>query len=325
MKKTYRKNLKGKNILVVGGAGFIGSHLCEGLIQSRVKRIIVLDDLSVGKKENLKEINNKIIFIKANAENYKILDKLISKHKVEYIFNLATLALPFSFKMPRKTFEINVKVILNLLELLRKKKFLSLCHFSSSEIYGTARYTPMDENHPTLPTTSYAAGKLAADKALVSYSNMFNLDAFIVRPFNNYGPRQPISIEEIGVIPKTIKRIFDKKNPIIYGNGKQKRDFIFVKDTVSYVLESFTKIQAGDEINICSDNTLNIKKLILLISKLMKNRKKILYKKERKADVFSHHGDNKKLKKIVKIKQNNFFNNIQNTIIFYENYLNNEK
>ena len=72
MKKTYRKNLKGKNILVVGGAGFIGSHLCEGLIQSRVKRIIVLDDLSVGKKENLKEINDKIIFIKANAENYEI-------------------------------------------------------------------------------------------------------------------------------------------------------------------------------------------------------------------------------------------------------------
>ena len=325
MKKIYRKNLKGKNVLVVGGAGFIGSHLSESLIEYKIKKIIILDDLSVGKKENLKKINNKIIFKKGNAENYKILDQLTKKYKIDYIFNLATLALPFSFKFPKKTFETNIKVILNLLELLRKKKFLSLCHFSTSEIYGTSIYTPMDEKHPTVPTTSYAAGKLAADKALISYCKMFNLDAFIVRPFNNYGPRQLITREEIGVIPKTIRRIYNLKNPIIYGNGKQKRDFIFVKDTVSYILKSFTKIPPGDEVNVSSNNPIMIKNVILLISKLMKNKKKIIYKKERPADVFSHHGNNIKLKKIVRIRKDNFVKNINDTINFYRKYLNNEK
>jgi len=321
LKKTYRKNLKGKNVLVVGGAGFIGSHLVEKLLEKKVKKIIVIDNLSVGKKENLKQIYKKIVFKKANAETFKVLEKLIKKYKIEYVFNLATIALPFSFRFPKKTFDTNVKIILNLLELLRKKDFISLCHFSTSEIYGTSIYIPMDEKHPTIPTTTYAAGKLAADKALTSYYKMFNIDAFIVRPFNNYGPRQLISRNEIGVIPKTIKRIFNNKPPIIYGNGKQIRDFIFVRDTVNYIINSFTKIAPGDEVNICSNNPVKIKTLISLISKLMNNKKKILYKKERQADVFLHHGDNRKLKKIIKIKKENFLKNIQDTITFYKNYL----
>jgi len=208
-----------------------------------------------------------------------------------------------------------------LLELLREKKFNSLCHFSTSEIYGTSIYAPMDENHPTYPTTTYASGKLAADKALLSYNKMFNLDAFIVRPFNNYGPRQLISRPEIGVIPKTIKRIYENKSPIIYGSGKQKRDFIYVKDTVDYVINSFTKIPAGQEVNICSNNPVEIKKLIKLICKITNYKKKMIYKKQRVADVFLHHGDNSKLKKIVKIKKNNFLINMRDTINFYIQYL----
>ncbi len=325
MKKTFRKKLNGKNILIVGGAGFIGSHLADILVSINVSRLVVVDNLSVGKKENLKKIKNKIIFKKINAENYFLMQKIVSKYKIDYIFNLATIALPFSFKFPRKTFESNIKVVLNLLELLKKKKFSSLCHFSTSEVYGTLIYKPMDENHPTNPTTTYAAGKLAADKALLSYTKMFKLDAFIVRPFNNYGPRQPILINEIGVIPKTIKRIYMKKEPIIHGDGKQQRDFIFVKDTVSYIVESFTKIPPGQEVNVCNNNPLSIKKLIEIIQKITRSKKKILYKKERVADVFAHHGDNTKLKKILKVKKDNFQKNMKETIDSYFNFLKNEK
>ena len=325
MKKTYRESLKNQNILLIGGSGFIGSHLAETLIKKKINRLVVIDNLSVGKKENLKKILNKIIFIKKNAENSKIVETIIEKYNINYVFNLATLALPFSFKLPRKTFETNVKVVLNLLELLKKKKFNSLCHFSTSEVYGTSVYKPMDENHPTIPTTTYAAGKLAADKAVISYNKMFNLDAFIVRPFNNYGPRQPISINEIGVIPKTLRRIYSNKNPIIYGDGKQERDFIYVKDTVNYVINIFTRVPPGDEINICSNNPIKIKKLIELIKNITKTNSKISFKKKRIADVFSHHGDNKKLKKIIKIKKDNFKKNMIEKINFYMKYLKNEK
>ena len=129
MKKTYRKSLKNQNILLIGGSGFIGSHLAEILIKKKVNRLVVIDNLSVGKKENLKKVLNKIIFIKKNAENSKILETVIKKYKINYVFNLATLALPFSFKLPRKTFETNVKIVLNLLELLKKKIFFIMSFF----------------------------------------------------------------------------------------------------------------------------------------------------------------------------------------------------
>jgi len=108
LKKTFRKKLNGKNILIVGGAGFIGSHLADILVSINVSRLVVVDNLSVGKKENLKKIKNKIIFKKINAENYFLMQKIVSKYKIDYIFNLATIALPFSFKFPRKTFESNI-------------------------------------------------------------------------------------------------------------------------------------------------------------------------------------------------------------------------
>lgn len=325
MKKLYRKSLKGRNILLIGGSGFIGSHLAERLIKKKINKLVVIDNLSVGKKENLNKILNRIIFLRKDAENYKFLENIIKKHNIDYVFNLATLALPFSFKLPRKTFEVNIKIVLNLLELLKKKKFSSLCHFSTSEVYGTSVYKPMDENHPTNPTTTYAAGKLAADKAVISYNKMFDIDAFIVRPFNNYGPRQPILISEIGVIPKTIKRIYLNKSPIIYGDGKQERDFIFVKDTVNYVVDAFTKVPPGDEINICNNSPISIKRLIEIIKNITKTNKKIFYKKKRKADVFSHHGNNQKLKKLIKLKKNNFKKNMIDTINFYIKYLKKQK
>ena len=323
MKKTYRKNLKGQNVLIIGGSGFIGSHLAEELIEKKVKRLVIVDNLSVGKKNNLKRIFNKIVFIKKNAENFDLTESVIKKYKINIVFNLATIALPFSFKFPRKTFETNTLIILNLLELLRQKKFSTLCHFSTSEVYGSAKIIPMSENHALNPTTTYASGKLAADKALESYNKMFGLDCFIVRPFNNYGPRQPILIEEIGIIPKTIKRIYQKKSPVIYGSGKQKRDFIFVKDTCKYILTAYSKIKPGDQINISANNPIQIKKLIDKIILYTKSNKKIIYKKERPADVFIHHGDNKKLKALVKIKKDNFEKNLLETISYYLNFLKN--
>ena len=315
--KNFRKSITGKIILISGGAGFIGSHLVEECLKYNPKKIIVVDDLSVGKIINLKKFLKKIFFLKKDCENFKFLKNLFTKQKIDIVFNLATLALPFSINFPRKTFETNVKITLNFLELLKNRKYKTLCHFSSSEIYGSAKYIPMDENHPKNPTTTYAAGKLSADQAVLSYYKMFNLDAFILRPFNNYGPNQLISRKEIGVVPNTIKRIKRNLSPIIYGSGKQKRDFIYVKDTVFYTLKIFRKVKPGEEINLTNKNVINIKKLILKIMKIMNFDKKIIYKSKRIADVFYHYGDNKKLKKLIKIKKENFNKNLNETINSY--------
>lgn len=315
--KNCRPGFKNKNVLIIGGSGFIGSHLIEELINYKPRKIIIIDNLSVGQYKNISQFSKQIKFIKKDAENFIFLRTFFNNKKIDYVFNLATMALPFSVNYPRKTFETNVTVILNLLELLRLKKYKTLCHFSSSEVYGSAINIPMNEQHPLNPTTTYAGGKLAADFALKTYCSMFKLDAFIVRPFNNYGPKQLISRKEIGVIPATIKRIINKKSPIIHGHGNQKRDFIYVKNTTKYILEIFRKVKSGSEINITNQNVIKIKNLIKDISKIMKSKKKIKFSNERVADVMCHHGDNRKLKQLVKLKSENYLGNLKKTIKFY--------
>lgn len=317
LSKTYRKKIKNQNILISGGAGFIGSYLIEECIKQKAKKIIVLDNLSVGKLENIQHIKNKIIFKKIDCENLNKIKTILKKYKVDVVFNLATIALPFSFKYPRKTLETNTIITLNFLELLKNKQYKTLCHFSSSEVYGTAKFTPMSEVHPKNPTTTYAAGKMAADLAIQAYVKMFDLDAFILRPFNNYGPRQLITRDEIGVIPKTVKRILKNLKPIIYGSGKQIRDFIFVKDTVFYAIKIYSKIKPGKEVNICSNNPVKIVKLIKQICKILNKKPIFIYKKERTADVYCHHGCNKEMKKLVTLKKTNFEHNLKKTIEYY--------
>ncbi|MBL8121030.1 MAG: NAD-dependent epimerase/dehydratase family protein, partial [Anaerolineae bacterium] len=136
-------------------------------------------------------------------------------------------------------FATNATGVLNLLELQRAGRFKTLCHFSTSEVYGTAVYEPMDEQHPRNPTTTYAAGKAAADMAVESYVRMFDVDAFIVRPFNNYGPRQNHKGMLAGIIPLTAWRLLNGIAPEIHGTGQQSRDFIYVSDTVDAVVKLY--------------------------------------------------------------------------------------
>ena len=186
-----RQSVKNKSVLVTGGAGFIGSHLVDAIIAEGAKDVIIVDNLFLGSEENIRDAVSKgAIFYNEDIEFETSVTYIFERHNIDIVFNCATKALNYSFVNPANAFDTNVKGILNLLEHQRKGHFKTLCHFSTSEVYGTAVYEPMDENHPKAPTTTYAAGKAAADLAVESYVNMFGLDAFIVRPFNNYGPRQ---------------------------------------------------------------------------------------------------------------------------------------
>ncbi|MCG7495016.1 dTDP-glucose 4,6-dehydratase [Thalassobius sp. Cn5-15] len=315
-----RENLKGKTVLVTGGAGFIGSHLTDKLIAEGVEHVVVIDNMFIGNVVNLSDAiaTGKVTLYRDDAEISSSVDAIFDEHDIDVVFNCATKALNYSFHNPANAFDTNVRVVLNLLEHQRHGHFKSLCHFSTSEVYGSAVYEPMDEDHPRNPTTTYAAGKAAADMAVESYVRMFDLDAFIVRPFNNYGPRQNYEGMLAGVIPITAVRVLTGKTPEIHGSGEQSRDFIHVSDTVDAVLRLFEVQPAGETVNISTDNQISVNELIPLICKHFNYDGEIIRKEARGSDVLCHNASNEKVKALIDYQLTPFEQGLASTLDWYK-------
>jgi len=284
-------SIQGKRVLVTGGAGFIGSHLVDQLIEEDVEKIVIVDNFFLGTMDNLEQaLQNKkeITIYRESAADFYAMEAIFKKEGIDIVFNMATKALIYSFFNPIGAYMENVEIVRSLLELQKEGFFQTLIQCSSSEAYGTAQYTPMDENHPLLPTTPYAAGKAAADLFALSFYKTLDLDIRIVRPFNNYGPRQNMK-NLAGVIPLTIQRISKGLPPIIEGTGEQTRDFIFVKDTAYWLLQA-SKVQElkGKIVNLGTGNEIKIKNLVEKITSLMNYQGNIRYEKPRTADVLQH-------------------------------------
>lgn len=313
-----RPDIRNSNILVVGGAGFIGSHLVDELQARGAHGVIILDNLFLGSEDNIEDaIKRGAVFYRDDAEYRDCLEYIFENHDIQIVFNCATKALNYSFLNPSNAFMTNVRVLENLLELQRAGKFQALCHLSTSEVYGTAVYEPMDELHPLRPMTTYAAGKAAADLMLESYVRMFNLDSIIVRPFNNFGPRQNHKGFMAAVIPVTLRRIFQGEKPEIHGTGMQSRDFIFVTDTVKAIADVFTVLPAGESVNISTDGQVAIQDLIQILTELAEYQGEILRKPERGADVHCHIASNKKLHGLVRFTPTDFKKAIKQTFDWY--------
>jgi UDP-glucose 4-epimerase len=321
-----RPKIKNSTILITGGAGFIGSHLVDQLIMKGAKQVIVVDNMFLGKRENLADSLSKgmVLYID-DAEIKSSLEYIVEKHQVDIVFNCATKALNYSFINPSNAFMTNVLVLKNLLELQRTRAFKTLCHFSSSEVYGSALYEPMDEQHPLNPTTTYAAGKAAADIMLQSYVKMFGLDAFIVRPFNNYGPRQNDQEPFSGVIPKTIFKLLNGEPPEIHGTGLQSRDYIYVTDTIDSIIKVYDKIKCGDCVNIAASDHITIKDLIEKVSKIFNYKGPILYKECRPADVACLNGSSQKIKSMIDFSPTDFDEGLLKTVNWYRKMYNKRK
>lgn len=311
---------------IVGGAGFVGSHLVDALIEKGAEKIIVVDNLFLGKMENLKEAHEKkpgIIFYKADATFYHPLEKLIEAEKPEVIYNLAVKPLPCSFTDPEGTFRASVDIAVNLAELLRLKKYKQLVHFSSSECYGTSLKVPMDESHPCNPTTPYGAGKLAADVLLQSYFNIFKINMVIVRSFNLYGERQNEG-SYAGIIPLTICRILDGKNPIINWDGLQTRDLTYVKDVVDAAIKlSECEKAKGKAVNLGQGNEMSIKDLVEAICLIMDHPcEKVERKPKRKGDVRRHLADIDQACRLINYApMTRLFTGLEKTVKWYESSL----
>ena len=288
-----KRSLARKSVLITGGAGFIGSHLSDRVMKESPSRLVIVDDFSLGKMRNLRGLKQRsdVRVHRLDARSYGGLEKVMAEEKIDVVFNLAVIPLPMSLELPLETVLTNIVITTNLCELLRKKKFESLVHSSSSEAYGTAIYVPMDEEHPEKPLTPYAASKIACDQIAISYFKTFGLDISVARPFNSYGPRQNEK-SYAGVIPLTIERILRGEPPVLFGDGKQTRDYTYVADTVEGIIGVFSCEEAkGRIINIASGREVSIGSLISKVVNEMGYEGKTVRRPARPGDVLRHKGD----------------------------------
>ncbi len=316
-------SIKGKNILVTGGAGFIGSHLVDELLSRGAAKVVCLDNFFLGKMENIETALNEDRFVlyRDDARNFGVCHAIMEKEKIEVVFNMATIALNYSFFNPLDAYMVNVEIAKTLLELLKLGVYKTLIHTSSSEAYGTAQYSPMDENHPMDPTTPYAAGKAAADLMVLSFYKVLGLDISIVRPFNNYGPRQNAEGSLAAIIPATANRIKEGGMPMVEGDGEQTRDFIFVKDTVRALVLAYEKEESrGKVINIGSGKGVSINNLLQGICDYLGYTGEWEHRPERTSDVRNLCADSRRAKDLLGFEAEvSFEEGIKITLDWYKN------
>ena len=255
--------LKNKEILVTGGCGFIGSEIVKQLSLLGAN-VTIIDNLSSGKERYIQGFSN-VKLITADLLDDHAIESVV-KDK-EYVINNAALPfIPDSYFMPKKFFDVNVNATISLaLAVIKEKKAKRFVHISSSEIYGTARYTPMDENHQTTPQSTYAVSKLAGERVVFTMHKEHNLPAVIIRPFNSFGP----NITQPYIIPEIIRQM-EKNDVIKLGNLNAKRDLTYVTDTARGIILSLVKEGViGEVINIGSQRSFSIRELVSLISEIM--------------------------------------------------------
>ena len=280
-------------ILITGGAGFIGSHIADILIQNNYK-VIIADNLSTGKKEN---INNKAIFYNIDIKNYNDLENIFNNNKIEYIIHLAAqVSVPNSIRNPINDANENIIATLNIIELSKKYNIKKIIASSSAAVYGIPKKLPIDELHTTIPISYYGLSKLTMEKYLI----LSNLNYIICRFSNVYGPRQTPH-GEAGVVSIFMDNAINNKDLNIFGDGKQTRDFIYVEDIAKMFLFFIEKNISNEILNISTNNSININELANTIINISKSNIKINYLEKRDGDIDDSILDNKKLLNLINI------------------------
>ncbi len=286
-----------QKILIAGGAGFIGSHFIDYLLSfNTTKKITVVDNFYLGSEANLSKalLDPRVVLIRADAADLPTMKTICDENPHDVYFNFATIPLPTSLIFPSWAMKVNFDLAITGCELTRLNIVKRYVQISSSEVYGTATEDLMTENHPLNVETPYAASKAAADQVVHSYKRTYGIKAMLLRPFNNYGPRQN-SKTYAGVIPIFINRMLKSEPCEIFGTGNQTRDFVFVKDTVKYLLscaQSEICWEAGP-INICSGSEVSILEIFNTLKYMTSSKSNLNFSPPRLGDVYRHCGDPK--------------------------------
>lgn len=285
-----------KNVLITGADGFIGSHLTELLLSEgyNVRALSQYNSFNNwGWLEDIHHNNLEVVCGDVRDADYC---RHISQ-SIDTIFHLAALiAIPYSYVAPDSYVDTNIKGTLNMCQAARDMGVERLLVTSTSEVYGTAQYVPIDENHPRQPQSPYSATKIGADAIAKSFYNAFDLPVTIVRPFNTYGPRQSAR----AIIPTIISQIANGAKEIKVGDLSPTRDFNYVKDTCrGFLAIARSENVAGEEINIATDTEISMQETLNLIADIMGADISWVKDPERcrpsKSEVFRLHGSNEKI------------------------------
>ena len=275
--------MKGKRVVVTGGAGFIGSNLARELAKNNT--VIVIDDLSTGHLKNIKDLidNKKIEFIKGSITDLELLQKTFKN--VDYVFHQAAIpSVPRSIKDPIKTNYVNINGTLNVLIAAKDNNVKKVVYASSSSAYGDTPTLPKKEDMKPCPLSPYAVSKLTGEYYCQVFTEVYDLPTACLRYFNVYGPNQDPTSEYAAVIPKFITNISNNKPPVIYGDGKQTRDFTFIKDTINANILAAKSKETGI-FNIAGGKRVSIDDLAKLIMKKSGKDLKPVYEKPRPGDI----------------------------------------
>lgn len=295
LKKQKRTKMK-EMVLLTGADGFIGSHLCETLHERGYKVRALSQYNSFNFWGNLENISclGEIEVLSGDLRDAFFCDKICDG--VDFVLHLgALIAIPYSYLAPQSYVDTNIQGTLNMLEAAKRHKVRKFIHTSTSEVYGTALYTPIDEKHPLQPQSPYSASKIAADMLAMSYFNAFELPVIIARPFNTYGPRQSAR----AIIPTIITQILSGAKTLKLGDLTPIRDLNFVQDTCEGFVSLLGLENYGETFNIGSGRGVSMQEVLEMIEKICNTKVQISQDKSRirpkNSEVFKLICDSSKL------------------------------
>jgi UDP-glucose 4-epimerase len=291
-------DLKNAKVLVIGGAGLIGSYVVEELLKENVGEIIIYDNFCRGTRENieeyLKDDRCSIFPLGGDIRDVDILDQAMEG--IDYVIHTAALWLLHCHEFPRSAFEVNIRGMFNVLEACIKHKVKKLVWSSSASVYGDALKIPMTEDHPYNNQTFYGATKIACEHMAIAYHHRYGLSHNGLRYMNVYGPRQDYKGTYIAVIMRILDRIDKGLPPIVFGDGSQSYDFIYVQDVARANIACLKAETANDFYNVGTGKGTSIKEITLQLLELTGCDFEIQYKPQGQTFVTNRIGSIEKLK-----------------------------